>query len=108
MFGRFVSKVYLARPVVLSGPSIRCTRVPRIEQSLGSGQATLAMSASSAVALGRAERVEHRVGHAVIGPAATEISAESADDLFARRLRVSAPERLARHHEAGRAEAALL
>src|SRR3954470_12039157 len=124
--GRLMSKLYLARPVTLSGPSRRLTRV--LSTAGFAGHAYFFAFAVGPVAAGggagfcalatghpqsKRARRQPLVARAERGfldaderAAAADVAVESLLDLFDGRLRHFLEQRDRRHHEARRAEAA--
>src|SRR4051812_22949459 len=120
--GRLMSKLYLARPVTLSGPSRRLTRVLSTAGfaghayffalavgpvGAGGGAGFCALATGHPPRCGRAAcRRERRLHDADERAAAADVAVERALHLVGRRLRRLLDERDGRHHEARRAEAA--
>src|SRR5512143_3716893 len=138
-----MSYVYLARPVTLSGASMRgrglpiCLKPAQLSASQGlmspsaawtsmglgsdgkppfAGNVTVGSfgfsSGCCAMASPPLRRLRgggrpHGLEHAAVGAAAAEVAGEAGLDLVERRARDLREERRARHHEPGRAEAAL-
>src|ERR671921_2941185 len=109
-----MSNVYLARPLTLSGPSSRLTRVPTtvfgVDGQLyfgstggccGAPPRPCGVSATLA-SLHTGDGFEHAVERA----AAADIAVEAFPNLFRRRVRVLLEQRNARHDETRGAEAA--
>src|SRR2546422_277813 len=116
MPGRLMSKVYLARPATLSGPSSRLTGEPMMVGF--SGQAYLFGSAGLAEACGTGtcglslSGTSHppafhcRFHDSGEGAEAADVAVEAPARLVRRRVRRLLDERHGRHHEARRAEPA--
>src|SRR5438105_5122315 len=118
-----MSKLYLARPVTLSGPSRRLTRVLSTAGfaghayffafAVGPGGAGAGAGGFCALATGHPPRCSRdaRCGERGLhdsheGAAAADVAVEALLDLLGRRLRMLLDERHRRHDEARRAEAA--
>src|SRR5262249_25610332 len=126
--GRLTSKVYFARPLTLSGPSRRLTRVPTtvlgVDGQLyfgstggccgapprpppccaGGWGACGVLATRHPLAIRRDTR--HRFEHAREGPAAADVAVEAFLDLLGRRVRMFLEQADARHDESRRAKAA--
>src|SRR4051794_10796906 len=115
MPGRLMSKVYLARPLTLSGPSNRLTRVPTTV-GVVAGQLYLASTGGGggpprpppccASATLHPLHTGDRFEDAVERAAAADVAVEALFDLLGRRVGVFLEEADAGHDEARRAEAA--
>src|SRR5438445_182057 len=123
MPGRLMSKLYLARPVTLSGPSRRLTRVLSTAGLAGHAY-FFALAVGPGATGGGAPRPScalatghpHGVGRELTAcrqrrfldaherAAAADVAVEALLDLFERRLRSFFEQRHRRHHEARRAE----
>src|SRR6516225_8577743 len=115
MPGRVTSKVYFARPLTLSGPSSRLTRVPTtvlgvdVQLYFGStGGACGAPPRPPCRRLATRHPLYARdcLEDARERAAAADVAVETFPDLFRRRIRMLLEQTHARHDEAGRAEAA--
>src|SRR5215472_12548863 len=100
--GRLKSAPKRARPVTLSWPSGRTVRVPTYD----CGRSWMSVSAMSARPHFRGS-VHHRSDDLVVPRAAAEIARQPVPDLRLRRILSALEERLRRHDEPGRADAAL-
>src|SRR5208337_1625772 len=107
MPGRLTSKVYLALPLALAGPSTRLIRLPMSFLSPASGQSYLhlGMCFASLHGLGG---LQHGLPNPDVRPTAAEISPQSLFDLIKGGVGMFVQEGLARHDKTGRAKAALL
>src|SRR5947207_12911349 len=123
MPGRLISKLYFARPVTLSGPSRRLTRVLSTAGfaghayffafAVGPGGAGAGAGGFCALATGHLPRCrraaccrERSLHDSHEGAAAADVAVESLLHLIDCRLRMFLDERDGGHHEAGGAEAA--
>src|SRR5580765_1759035 len=116
MPGRLISKLYLARPDTLSGPSRRLTRVLRTAGfsghayffafAVGPGGAGGGAPGCCALATSHPLHVGRCFHDSSKCPAAADVAVETRLDLRRRRVRVFFDERDGGHHETWRAEAA--
>src|SRR6476646_7362801 len=117
MPGRLMSNVYLARPLTLSGPSSRLTRVPTTAgfddhwnrgSACGGGVPPRPppCGACGWLATLHPLHARHRLEDAVEGAAAADVAVEPLLDLLGGRIRMFLEQADARHDEARRAEAA--
>src|SRR5260221_10187819 len=95
MPGRLMSKVYLARPVTLSGPSMRLTRPPTTVAgvddqlyfgSTGGGGGAPPRPCSGALATLHPPHTRHRFEDARERPPAADVAVEPFLDLLGRRI----------------------
>src|SRR5580704_11579244 len=98
MPGRLMSNVYFARPVTLSGPSTRLTRVPRTDDLLGQANSELATLSPFHARNGLEDPRERT--------APADVAVEAFFNLFGRRIRILLEQSYARHDEARRTESA--
>ena len=104
MPGRLMSKLYLARPVALSGPSRRGHLVPMSRRFLGQASQPWFIASLPWLLHKRGDGV----AHLLVGAAAADVAGQGFLDLGGRGLGVLVEGGPHGDDEAGRAEAALL